>query len=112
MAIPLDEFLYVCDRDSLPQRGKKTVYVEGVKLLIIACDTGLYALEDRDPQTGGSIAHAKVLDCVLTSPNTGARYSLRTGQYLGGGQSPLSSHWLPMWNVRVKDGKIYVGKFR
>lgn len=111
MATSLENFAYVCDRDELPERGKKTVYVQAVKVLIIACDTGLYAVEDRDPQTGGSIAHAKVLDCVLTSPNTGARYSLRTGQYIGGGLSPLQSHWLPMVPLCVEDGKVYVARF-
>lgn len=110
MATSHEDYVYVCDRGSLPKRGKKTIHVEGVKLLLIACDTGLYALEDRDPQTGGSIAHGKVLDCVLTSPNTGARYSLQTGQYLGGGTSPLSSHWLPLWRVRVHGDKVYVSR--
>ncbi|NLE50274.1 MAG: hypothetical protein GX613_02605 [Chloroflexi bacterium] len=110
MVVPLEDYQHVCDRESLPQRGKKTIYIEGIKLLLIACETGIYALEDRDPQTGGSLAHAKVLDCVLTSPNTGARYSLQTGQYLGGGQSPLQSHWLPLWRVRVKGDKVYVSR--
>jgi len=110
MATSLENYLYVCDLDSLPARGKKTVHLEDQKVLIIQCETGLYAVEDRDPQTGGSIAHGKVLDCVLTSPNTGARYSLQTGQYLGGGQSPLQSHWLPLWRVRVKGDKVYVSR--
>lgn len=111
MAISQEDYIYACDLSSLPQRGKKIIHVGDRKVLIIKCDTGLYAVEDRDPQTGGSIAHGKVLDCVLTSPNTGARYSLRTGQYLGGGQSPLQSHWLPMVPLCVEDGKVYVARF-
>ncbi len=110
MATTLEGYRYVCDLADLPARGKKAIHLDDVKLLLIACDSGLYALEDRDPQTGGSLATGEVIDCILTSPNTGARYSLATGRYIGGGLSPLSSHWLPMWHVRVVEDRVYVSR--
>ncbi|HMM28219.1 MAG: nitrite reductase (NAD(P)H) small subunit [Chloroflexota bacterium] len=109
MASTLEGYRFVCDRADLPTRGKKTVHLDDVKLLIVACDTGIYALEDRDPQTGGSIAHGEVLDCVLTSPNTGAKYSLKDGRLIEE-QTALTvlTHWLPMWHVRVVDDQVFV----
>ena len=77
-------------------------------MLIIACDQMLYAIEDRCPQTGRSIAHGEVLDCTIASPSTGARYCLRSGRYLEGGLSPLQSHWLTIFPLRVLDDQIYV----
>lgn len=109
MASTLEGYRYACDWADLPARGKKTVYLGGIKLLIVSCDTGIYALEDRDPQTGGSIAHGKVLDCVLTSPNTGAKYSLKDGRLIEDQKAlTVLTHWLPMWHVQVVDNKVFV----
>ena len=84
-------------------------YPNSVTVLIVACDKRLYAVEDRCPQTARSIAHSEVLRCVITTP-TGARYSLETGQYLGGGELPvqLPSHWLTLYPLKVIEGKVYV----
>jgi nitrite reductase/ring-hydroxylating ferredoxin subunit len=101
-------YVLACEREDIPTRGKKTVHVGDITLLIVPCDTGLYAVEDRCPQTGRPIAHGKVLDCAVTTPTTGARYCLRTGRYLGGGQSPLQSHWLRVFPLREIAGKVYV----
>ena len=92
----------------IPERGKKTVHVENTRLLIVACDQKLYAIEDRCPQTGRPIAHGEVLDCAITSPSTGARYCLRSGRYLEGGLSPLQSHWLAIFPLRVVNDQVYV----
>ena len=101
-------YVYVCEAQELPTRGKKTVHVGDHRVLIVACEAGYYAIEDRCPQTGGSIAHGEVLGCTLTTPTTGARYSLRTGRYLGGGQGWLPANWLTVWPLRTVEGKVYV----
>ena len=101
-------YVLACERSELPARGKKTVHLGDVTLLIIACDAGLYAIEDHCPQTGGSIAHGEVLDSTIMTPATGARYCLETGHYLGGGQSPLQSHVLRVFALREIDERVYV----
>jgi len=109
MASTLEGYRYACDQADVPARGKKTVYLDDIKLLIIACDGKLYAVEDRDPQTGGSIARAEIVNCVLTSPTTGAKYRLEDGRLLDD-QKGLTAftHWLPMWHLRVVDDQVYV----
>lgn len=101
-------YTYVCERSALPLRGKKTVKVGGTRVLIVACDQGLFAVEDRCPQTGAPIAHGKVIGCTITTPTNGALYSLATGRYLGGGQSWLQSHWLTVYPLTVIDDRVYV----
>jgi nitrite reductase/ring-hydroxylating ferredoxin subunit len=78
------------------------------KLLIIVCDQQIFAIEDRCPQTGRSLAHGAVINFAITSPVNGARYSLKSGHYLGGGQSPLQSHWLTRFPVRVIGDSVFV----
>lgn len=108
MAATLEAFVEVCRVDDLPVRGKKTVHVNGTHILIVACETGLHAVENACPQTGRPIAHGKVINCTITSPATGARYDLQTGQYIGGGIAPLQSHWLTVYPVQVIDGSVYI----
>ncbi len=102
-------YTFACEREAIPTRGKKTVQIGDVTVLIVACDEHLYAVEDRCPQTGRSIVHGKVIRCVLTTP-TGARYSLNTGQYLGGVELPLQlqSHWLTLFPLKVIEDRVYV----
>jgi len=101
-------YVFVCNRDVIPERGKKTVHIDDRRVLIVATSDGLFAVEDRCPQTGGSIAHGEVLGTVITCPTVGARYDLRTGRYVGGGQSPLQSHWLPVLPLYEADDEIYI----
>ncbi len=108
MVQSMDGYRFACAVAEMPVRGRKLVHIEGVPVLLVVCESGYYAVEDKCPQTGRSLAHGKVLDCVLTSPNNGAHYELATGKYVGGGQSPFQSHWLTLFPVQVVDGGLYV----
>lgn len=108
MAAALEGYVFACPVADVPARGKKTVHVGETRVLIVACESGMYAIEDRCPQTGRPIAHGKVIDCVITSPATGAEYDLRTGQYIGGGLSPLQSERLRTFPLKVDGSKVYL----
>lgn len=101
-------YVAACKLSDVPQRGKKMIHCGETRVLIVACDDSLYAIEDRCPQTGRSIAHGKVLNCDISSPVTGARYCLRSGRYLGGGQLSLQSTWLTLFPLIVIDDMIYL----
>lgn len=102
-------YVYACDVAQVPVRGKRRVWLNDDRaVLIIACNSDHYAVEDKCPQTGGSLAHGKVLDGVLTTPTTGARYELASGKYLGGGQFPLQTYWLKTFSILVRGGKVYL----
>jgi nitrite reductase/ring-hydroxylating ferredoxin subunit len=112
MADVQEGYVFACDMSDVPSRGKKTVQIDDATVLIVACSDRLFAVEDRCPQTGRSIARGKVLNSVISSPHTGARYSLETGQYVGGGQSFSGSHWLTVLPVQVIDDRLYVDPSR
>jgi nitrite reductase/ring-hydroxylating ferredoxin subunit len=101
-------YVAACKLSDMPQRGKKALYFGETRVLLVACDDHLFAVEDRCPQTGRSIAHGKVWNCAITSPATGARYCLRSGRYLGGGQLSLRSTWLSLFPLLIIDDTIYV----
>ena len=106
-AIPKD-YVFACNISDLPVRGKKTLRVNGVPMLMVACESGVHAIENACPQTGRPLAHGKVLACTITSPNNGARYCLETGKYVDGGLSPFQSHWLTVFPTQVVDDAVYV----
>jgi 3-phenylpropionate/trans-cinnamate dioxygenase ferredoxin component len=107
MATLPENYLFVCKQSDLPARGKKKLEINGISVLIIVCDSGLYAIENRCPQTTLPLVRSKVLGKEITSP-TGARYDLRTGQYIAGGQSPFQSHWLTVFPLQVVGDDIYI----
>lgn len=108
MATLSEHYVAVCKLTEVPQRGKKTVHLDELTVLLVACENGLYAVEDRCPQTGRSIGHGKVINGVITAPTTGARYHLQTGEYVGSGLTPFPSNRLMVFPVQVIDGVVYI----
>lgn len=107
MAAPAD-YVFACKVEDVPLRGKKTVKINGVSVILVACESGIHAVENVCPHTGQPIVRGKVLDCTITSPHNGARYDLESGRYLGGGLSPFQSHWLTVFPTYVVDDDIYI----
>lgn len=107
-AVLPENYVLACNVSDVPARGKKTIHIGDKRILIVACESGLHAIEDCCPQTGRRISHGKVLNCIISSPNTGAKYDLQTGKYLGQGQSPLQSHWLTVFPLKIVDDKVYI----
>lgn len=101
-------YVFACEVRDVPARGKHTITIHDTRILIIVCDTSYHAVEDACPHTGRSIAHAEVLDCTLITSTNSARYCLRSGRYLGGGQFPLPSHSLTIWPLHIVEDRIYV----
>ncbi len=103
-----ENYTLVCNRDALPARGKKHFSIDQHTVLIVTCDGDVFAIEDRCPLTGGSIANGRVLNGVITAPSTGAHYDLSTGRYVGGGQFTPESNWLAVYPVRLVGDRVYV----
>jgi nitrite reductase/ring-hydroxylating ferredoxin subunit len=97
-----------CPVDKLPPRGKKTLTVGDQTVVVIVCDSQVYAVLDHHPEKEHGLAHGKVLNGVLTLPDSGAHYDLRTGQYLGGCAWALAHNSLPVLDTKIADGNLYV----
>jgi hypothetical protein len=48
------------------------------------------------------------MEGVLALPDSGARYDLHTGQYLGGCAWGLAHSSLPVLDTKIVDGNLYV----
>jgi len=103
-----ETYTYACEVTDLPTRGKKTLTLGGKRIILIACDEAIYAVEDSGEDARRSLAHGKVLNHTLTMPGSGARYDLRTGLYLGGSFSTPSHTMLRVLPVHVASGKVYL----
>ena len=57
MVSVMEGYIHVCALDELPARGRKVVHLNGVSIMISVCESGVYAVENKCPQTGGSLAH-------------------------------------------------------
>ena len=101
-------YTLTCAVAELPPRGKKTLTVDGQTVLVIVCDTEIYAVKEDHPENGHSLAHGKVMEGVLALPDSGARYDLHTGQYLGGCAWGLAHSSLPVLDTKIVDGNLYV----
>jgi nitrite reductase/ring-hydroxylating ferredoxin subunit len=109
MTITIPEgYTYVCNVSDVPKRGKKIVHIGDTTLLLITCEKGVFAVEDRCPQGHGSIALATVHDCQITCRCHGSTYCLNTGKYIGGGLSPLSHDMLRIFKATIINDQFYV----
>jgi nitrite reductase/ring-hydroxylating ferredoxin subunit len=108
MATVLDGYVLACNKSDLPERGKKLITLNGIHVLLITCDTNVYAIEDRCLSDGRSLAHGKVLNHIISSPSSGARYDLITGQCVGGGFSTRMHESLRVFPVVVADDQVYI----
>ncbi len=107
MVTSLQNYTRVCRTDVLPARGKKTLHI-GDKTVLVVCDgDDIYAIDEAHGELWHGITYGKVMNGVITLRNSGARYDLKTGRYLGNAFSP-SHHRLRVLETRVVDGQLYL----
>lgn len=68
--------------DLRPGEMKKFT-VNGTDLLIARLDEGFFALANKCPHMGGSLADGVLEGAVVRCPRHGARFDVRTGENLG-----------------------------
>lgn len=109
MGILTEQDQAVCQLSDIPARGKRTIHVNDRTIVLIACGKRLYAVDASQPGMARNLAHGKVLDSILTMPNTGAKYDLATGQCVASGTCwSLPQQRLPMLPVRIENDTVYL----
>ena len=103
----INGYTLACPIEILPPRGKKTISLDGHIILVIVCDSEIYAVLENHPENAHSLAHGTVLNGVLILAN-GAHYDLKTGKYLGGCPWTSAHDSLHMLNTKVIDGGLYI----
>jgi 3-phenylpropionate/trans-cinnamate dioxygenase ferredoxin subunit len=89
----------------------KKFTVNGTDLLIARLDEGFFALANKCPHMGGSLADGVLEGDVVRCPRHGARYDLRTGNNVGEATllfiktKPGAAKSFP---ASLEDGVVYV----
>lgn len=84
----------------IPAGSMKRVKAEGLEFVIANVGGTFYALSDRCPHLGGSLAGGVLEGATVRCPNHGAQFDLATGKSLG----PAKVLFMKM---NVKDAKCY-----
>jgi 3-phenylpropionate/trans-cinnamate dioxygenase ferredoxin subunit len=98
------EWLDIGASESLREATPLAVEVDGFPVVVVRCDSGIYAVEDRCSHDGEALGEAEVAACQIICPRHGAHFCLRTGEAL----TPPAYEPLRTYKVREENGRILV----
>lgn len=81
------------------------VTVAGTPLALFLLEGRVYAIDDRCPHAGASLASGELCDGEVVCPRHGAMFDVRSGEAVG----PPAEDDVTTWPVRVVDGVIEIG---
>lgn len=84
----------------------KRVEVDGVPVALVRIGDDVYAIGDTCSHADVSLSGGEVDEdeCTLECPKHGSAFDLRTGEP----ESLPALRPVPVWNVRIEDGSIYL----
>jgi 3-phenylpropionate/trans-cinnamate dioxygenase ferredoxin subunit len=81
-----------------------TAEVDDLAILVLRCEDGLYAVENRCTHDGEPLYGAPVEGCTIICPRHFSQFCMRTGEAL----SPPAYEPLRTFEVREENGRILV----
>ena len=106
------EYVKALEAASLPAGAMARVEVKGKEILIANVAGSYYAVADKCPHMGGSLAGGKLDGATVICPKHGASFDVTSGQSCGNARIAfLSLKVKPVecYAVKVEDGSILVG---
>jgi 3-phenylpropionate/trans-cinnamate dioxygenase ferredoxin subunit len=76
-------FVKIAETDMIAPGEKKGFPLTGKTVLLANVDGAFYALNNKCPHMGGSLADGTLEGATITCPRHGAKYDVRTGKNLG-----------------------------
>ncbi len=76
-------FVKIAETDMIAPGEKKGFPLNGKTVLLANVDGAFYALNNKCPHMGGSLADGTLEGTTITCPRHGAKYDVRTGKNLG-----------------------------
>ncbi len=100
------QWLDVGDVDKVEATQPFSAEIDGMPIVIVRCDAGYYAVEDRCTHDGEALAGAEIEtdSCQIICPRHGARFCLKTGEAL----TPPAYEPVRTFNVRIANGRLLV----
>jgi len=96
----------VCALDEIPSPGNKTVMVGKVKICVVRIGDDVYAINDRCSHEDYSLCEGELWEeeREIECWKHGSTFSLLTGEP----QSLPATKPVPVYNVKVEDGDVFV----
>lgn len=90
----------------LPPGGSKVVYHEGRQVALFNVQGRVFAIANRCSHANGPLADGAIDGCTVTCPYHESKFDLQTGEPLSG----PAARPLPVYEVRVEDGAIFLAQ--
>ncbi len=94
------DYQKVAELTALKPGEKKSFPLSGKMVLLVNVGGTIYALDNKCPHLGGSLADGNLEDVTLTCPRHGAKFDVRTGKNLGNAK-------IAFLQMKVADAKSY-----
>lgn len=78
----MGDFVKVARTSEIPPGGRKSVWVEGIRVLVLNIDGTYYAVDDSCPHRECSMERAKLNGKIIICPCHLAQFDLETGAVL------------------------------
>jgi nitrite reductase/ring-hydroxylating ferredoxin subunit len=103
-------FVRACSLAEVPPGSVKFVVAGGKDLVISNVDGSFYAMDNWCTHEQGNLSEGQLDGTVLTCPDHGAQFDLRTGRVLGGpdGQPPDTISPETPYRVKVEGDDVMV----
>ena len=104
MSEPPNGFVAVASVGDIPPGGMKCVPVDRMRVVVANVDGRLHAFSDICGHRNAPLSRGKLSGHIVECPLHFAQFDVRTGKLIDG---PISAD-LPVYEVRVEDGTIFV----
>jgi nitrite reductase/ring-hydroxylating ferredoxin subunit len=104
---------YVTDLKTLEEQKKMVVEVQYREILLLQTDSGIYAIMDKCPHRGVSLATGTVEEETIKCKDHGLKIRLDTGEVASERQADFlrldkTSRRVTTYAVVIKDDKVYI----
>lgn len=99
------KYVDVAQLSDLPADRGYLVSVGDSPIALFLVEGEVYAVDDRCPHAGASLATGELCDGEVVCPRHGAMFDVRSGEAVG----PPAEGDITSWPVRVIDGRIEIG---
>jgi uncharacterized membrane protein/nitrite reductase/ring-hydroxylating ferredoxin subunit len=94
----------VCHSNELAPGQMMLAIIQGERVTVGRCETGIVAFEDRCTHKGGSLADGSLIGCTVQCPWHGSNFDVHTGRVVAG---PAHTK-IDIYDIDVRGNEVYV----